>query len=200
MGWRFGSARFASGHSTDRKVLPAMNRRTLVKTAAAPMIASPRIFGANSRLKIGVIGVGGRARWLMQYFGRELDDVDLVAVADCYLARCYNKDPRQQRGTPLNDGWERWAKYDSYQKMLDKEKLDAVWVETTTHARARAAIHVIQAGVDVYAEKPIHLTVEEGRTLVRAARKYNRVLPRRAVSNGRCPLTATPANSCAPAK
>lgn len=138
------------------------------------MIASPRIFGANSRLKVGVIGVGGRARWLMQYFGKELDDVDLVAVADCYLARCYNKDPRQ-RGTPFNEGWERWAKYDSYQKMLEKEKLDAVWVETTTHARARAAIHAMQAGVDVYAEKPIHLTVEEGRAMVRAARKYNRV-------------------------
>lgn len=142
---------------------------------AAPMIASPRVYGANGRLKVGVIGVGNRARWLMQYFGKELDDVDLVAVADCYVARCYNSDPRQQRATPLNEGWERWAKYDSYQKMLDKEKLDAVWVQTTTHARARAAIHAMQAGVDVYAEKPIHLTVEEGRAMVRAARKYNRV-------------------------
>ena len=55
-----------------------MKRRTFLGTAAAPMIASPRIFGANSRLKIGVIGVGNRARWLMQYFGKELDEVDVV--------------------------------------------------------------------------------------------------------------------------
>jgi predicted dehydrogenase len=152
-----------------------MKRRDVLKAVAAPMIASPRIFGANGRLKVGVIGVGNRARWLMQYFGKELDEVDLVAVADCYLARCYGKDPAQQRATPLNEGFERWAKYPSYQKMFDKEKLDAVWIQTTTHARALAAINAMQAGVDVYAEKPIHLTVEEGRAMVRAAHKYKRV-------------------------
>lgn len=152
-----------------------MNRRAFVKAAAAPMIVSPRIFGANSRLKVGVIGVGNRARWLMQYFGKELDDVDLVAVADCYLPRCYGKDPGQQRATPLNQDSDRWAKYSSYHKMFDKEKLDAVWVQTTTHARALAVIHAMQAGVDVYAEKPIHLTIEEGRAMVRAAQRYKRV-------------------------
>ncbi len=151
-----------------------MNRREFVTAVAAPMIVSPRIFGANSRLKVGVIGVGSRARWLMQYFGRELDEVDLVAVADCYLARCYGKDPGL-RATPLNEDWERWAKYDSYRKMLDKEKLDAVWVQTTTHARALAVVHALQVGMDVYAEKPIHLTVAEGRAMVRAVQKYNRV-------------------------
>ncbi len=153
-----------------------MNRRGFIQLAAAPMIASPRIFGANSRLKVGVIGVGNRARWLMQYFGQELDEVDLVAVADCYLARCYGKDPAMKRATPFNAGSERWAKYPSYHKMFDKEKLDAVWIQTTTHARALAAIHAMQAGVDVYAEKPIHLTVEEGKAMVRAARKYKRVV------------------------
>jgi predicted dehydrogenase len=140
------------------------------------MIVSPRIFGANSRLKVGVIGVGNRARWLMQYFGKELDEVDLVAVADCYLPRCYGKDPGQQRATPLNPDSEKWAKYSSYHKMLDKEKLDAVWVQTTTHARALAVIHAMQAGVDVYAEKPIHLTVEEGQAMVCAAKRYNRIV------------------------
>jgi predicted dehydrogenase len=153
-----------------------MKRRDFLTTAAAaPFIASPRVLGANNRLKIGVIGVGNRARWLMQYFGRELDDVDLVAVADCYLARCYGKDPGQTRATPLNDDSGRWAKYPSYRKMLDSEKLDAVWIQTTTHARALAAIDAMQAGVDVYAEKPIHLTVEEGRAIVRAASRYKRV-------------------------
>ncbi len=152
-----------------------MNRRAFLG-AAAPMIASPRIFGANGRLKVGVIGVGNRARWLMQYFGRELDEVDLVAVADCYLARCYAKDPSMGRAAPPPDAFERCAKYPGYRQMFDKEKLDAVWIQTTTHARAMAAIYAMQAGVDVYAEKPIHLTVEEGRAMVRAARKYKRVV------------------------
>ncbi len=152
-----------------------MNRRQFVQMAAAPMIASPRIFGANNRLKVGVIGVGNRARWLMQYFGKELDEVDLVAVADCYLPRTFGKDPGMARATPLNEGWEKWAKYDSYHKMFDKEKLDAVWIQTTTHARALAIIQAMQAGVDVYGEKPIHLTVEEGWAIRRAAKRYGRV-------------------------
>jgi predicted dehydrogenase len=152
-----------------------MNRRGFLQAAAAPMIASPRIFGANSRLKVGVIGVGNRARWLMQYFGREVDEVDLVAVADCYLVRCYGKDPAMQRSTPFNEGSDRWAKYSSYHRMFDQEKLDAVWIETTTHARALAVIHAMQASLDVYAEKPIHLTVEEGRAMVKAAARYKRV-------------------------
>ena len=152
-----------------------MRRREFIQAAAAPMIVSPRIFGANDRLKIGVIGVGNRARWLMQYFGKELDEVDVVAVADCYLARCFGKDPGMARATPLNEGYERWAKYDNYHRMFDKEKLDAVWVQTTTHARALAVIHALQAGVDVYAEKPIHLTVEEGQAMVRAVARYKRV-------------------------
>lgn len=59
--------------------------------------------------------------------------------------------------------------------MLEKEKLDAVYVPTTTHARALICIHAMQAGCDVYAEKPVALTIAEGRSLVKAARKYNKV-------------------------
>jgi len=60
--------------------------------------------------------------------------------------------------------------------MLSKEKLDAVFVETPTHARVWCCVQALQAGVDVYAEKPLSLTVAEGRTLVKVARKYNRIL------------------------
>jgi predicted dehydrogenase len=74
-------------------------------------------------------------------------------------------------------GWRaRLVKYQDYRRMFEKEKLDAVFVETTTHARVLVAIHALQAGLDVYAEKPLTLTVAEGRTLVRAVRKYKRVL------------------------
>ena len=59
--------------------------------------------------------------------------------------------------------------------MLSKEKLDAVFVATTTHARILVCIHAMQAGLDVYAEKPLTLTIEEGQYLVRAEQKFGSV-------------------------
>ncbi len=59
--------------------------------------------------------------------------------------------------------------------MIEKEKLDAVMIETTTHARSWIAILAMQMGMDAYIEKPMALTISEGRTMVRAARKYRRV-------------------------
>ena len=59
--------------------------------------------------------------------------------------------------------------------MIEEEKLDAVMVETTTHARAWIAIQAMQAGLDTYIEKPMALTISEGRTMVCGGAKYSRV-------------------------
>ena len=69
----------------------------------------------------------------------------------------------------------KWGAYQDFRKMFEKEKLDGVMVETTTHARAWIVIQAMQAGMDVYIEKPMCLTIAEGRAMVQAARKYNRV-------------------------
>ena len=165
-----------------------MNRRDFVKATtagSAPFIIPSHVLGkpghpgANDRIKVGFIGIGGRARWLIQYFGNEVPEAEIVAVADCHLPRCYGKDlfTNQRNGVPpLPANAERWAKYPSYHKMFEKEKLDAVFIETTTHARVLASMHAMQAGLDVYAEKPVALTVAEGRTLVEAVHKHKRVL------------------------
>ena len=142
-------------------------RNFLQATAAAPLVVPSRVFGANDRIRLGFIGLGGRARWLIT--NEEYPGAEIAAVADCYLPRCYE-------AAKLREAGERWGKYQDYRRMFDKEKLDAVFVETTTHARVLVAIHALQAGLDVYAEKPLTLTVAEGRTLVRVVRKYKRVL------------------------
>ena len=69
-------------------------------------------------------------------------------------------------------GGKPWGVYDDFRAMIEKEKLDAVMVETTTHARAWIAIHAMQMGMDTYIEKPMCLTIAEGREMVNAARKY----------------------------
>jgi predicted dehydrogenase len=95
-------------------------------------------------------------------------------VADCYLPRCHGKDPSSRAAPhPLTD---RWAKYQDYRRMLEKEKLDAVFIETTTHARVLAAMQALSLGLDVYAEKPLALTVAEGRILQKAVAKSGRIL------------------------
>jgi predicted dehydrogenase len=155
----------------------AMNRRNFLSTvssaASAPLFVPSNVLGmggkpgANSRIQVGFIGVGGRARWLLSYF--DMPEAQLVSVADCYLTRMDETAARHPQGG-------KWRKYHDYRKMFEKEKLDCVFVETPTHARVLINIHALQAGLDVYSEKPLTLTVAEGRTLVKAVRKYNRVL------------------------
>ena len=94
----------------------------------------------------------------------------MVAISDCFLPRCDEAAKLLPTDAPPA------KKYQHYQDMLQKEKLDAVFVETCTHARVLALIHAMQAGCDVYAEKPQSLTIAEGRTLVKAVHRYNRVL------------------------
>src|ERR1035438_7102686 len=90
--------------------------------------------GANDRIKVGLIGFGGRARWLMQYIGDDVPEAELVAVADCYLPRTNGRDPGGA-ATAMSDKAAKWAKYQYFQKMFEKEKLDAVFIETTCHAQ-----------------------------------------------------------------
>jgi predicted dehydrogenase len=149
-------------------------RRFLKRSAAATAIAMPYLLpgrvlaapgrpGANERVVIGFIGTGGRARQLMDHVPA---DGRIVAICDCY---------RQRTIDTLNEKQQDWKTYQYHQEMLDKENLDAVVVATPDHARVLPCIHACQAGLDIYAEKPLTLTIREGRVLVNTVRKYNRV-------------------------
>ncbi|MCC6392212.1 MAG: Gfo/Idh/MocA family oxidoreductase [Bryobacterales bacterium] len=148
-----------------------MRRRHFLSLSGATLAASAAAraakVGPNDRIRIGFIGLGGRARWLLA--NEQFPGAEIVSVADCFLPRCDEAARTRPEG-------EKWRKYHDYRAMFDAEKLDAVFVETTTHARALIALHAMQAGLDVYAEKPLTLTVAEGRILVKAARRLGRIL------------------------
>lgn len=136
---------------------------------AAPTFVPARVLGreggpgANDQILIGVIGVGGRARQLIEQVpagGR------IVALADCYLQRATDA---------LRQFQAKWKVYQDYRQMLDLEKLDAVIVGTPDHVRTLPCMHAVAAGLDVYAEKPLTAYVREGRQLVDAVRKHNRI-------------------------
>ncbi|MCG3197895.1 MAG: Inositol 2-dehydrogenase/D-chiro-inositol 3-dehydrogenase [bacterium] len=162
-----------------------MRRRDFLRQGAvglsltvAPLIIPRRVLagpegpGANDRIHIGLIGPGGRAHSLLDESPK---DVRLVALADCDLRQCrkYNKWVAEKRPDLAT---EKLPHYQDYRAMFEKEKLDAAIVATTTHARALICIHSMQAGLDVYSEKPLTLTIEEGRYLVRAEQRYQRIL------------------------
>jgi predicted dehydrogenase len=147
-----------------------MRRRDFLGSSAAvafPFVAPRSVLGANDRIEVGIIGVGGRAKWLIEH--EDFGDARIVAIADCFA-------PRLTEASKLHPQGEKWAKYTEYRDMLEKTRLDAVFVETTTHARALIALHALEAGLDVYAEKPMTLTVQEGQVLTNAVRYYKRVL------------------------
>jgi len=156
-------------------------RRGFVQTAAAAL-AGPWLIpsgvlaasgrpGANDRVRVGLIGSGYRSRDLTKESPR---DLQIVAIADCDLRQiaAYLEATAKFDCSVVVPGC---VQYQDYHRMIAREKLDAVIVATTTHARTLICLDAMQAGLDVYAEKPLTLTIEEGQCLVRAERKYGRV-------------------------
>jgi len=151
-------------------------RRQVLKASAAalaaPALAPARVFGlegnapAGETVKVGVIGCGGRSRLIRE--GADVKGFKVVAACDCLRERAEKYVKELSGGQP-------WGVYDDFRQMIEKEKLDAVMVETTTHARAWIAILAMQMGMDAYIEKPMCLTIAEGRAMVNAARKFKRV-------------------------
>ncbi|MEX0977985.1 MAG: Gfo/Idh/MocA family oxidoreductase [Pirellulales bacterium] len=138
--------------------------------AGAPLFISRRALaapgkpGANERITVGAIGVGGRAALLLQQLP---ESAQIVALADCNL-------PRAEAFKAKMKG--NWPVVQDYRKLLDRQDIDAVIVATGEFQRVVPCIHACQAGKDIYAEKPLTLYVREGRALVNAVRRHGRVL------------------------
>jgi predicted dehydrogenase len=148
-----------------------MKRRNFLSASVGaigfPYVAPSTVLGANDRIDVGFIGVGGRASWLIRH--EDFGEHRIRAIADCWA-------PRLTEAAKLHPDGDKWAKYTDYRRMFEKEKLTCVFVETTTHARVLIMMQALQAGLDVYGEKPLTLTVQEGQVLLKAVRRYKRVL------------------------
>ena len=146
-----------------------LQRSTALAAAAAsgPLIlpsgvlGAPGQPGANDRVGIAYIGMGRRAGQLLAL----PKDCRIVAVADVNIKNAETFAARRNC-KPFQD----------YRKMLELADVDAVMIATPDHWHALHAIHACQAGKDVYVEKPMTLTIREGRLMVEAARKYKRVV------------------------
>ena len=144
-------------------------RRSFLRTsaqAAAVWTAATysRIYGANEKVNLGLIGAGERGRGVMSQFVKT-GSVEVTAVCDVYAEMI----DRAKRTAPE-------AKpYVEYRDLLQQKDLDAVLIATPDHWHAATAIDALNAGKDVYVEKPLTLSIEEGPRIVKAARVNNRV-------------------------
>jgi len=153
----------------DGERLTSMTRRTLLRSAPAAgivMTASSwsRVLGANDRIQLGAIGPGVRGRYVLEGFLKD-PAVDVRALCDVWSSQI----DEALRIAPKAKG------YRDHRRMLETEKLDAVLVSTPDHWHAPLAIEALNAGLHVYVEKPLTLTMAEGPAIVRAARVNKRV-------------------------
>jgi predicted dehydrogenase len=119
--------------------------------------------GANDRINVGFIGIGRQAGGLLQQLLKQ-KDAKFIAVADVNLTRA-NEMKAKHGATPYQD----------FRRLLDNKDVDAIVTATPEHWRSNICIPACQAGKDLYAEKPVTLTIHEGRLMVEAARKYKRI-------------------------
>jgi predicted dehydrogenase len=146
--------------------MTSFTRRDFARSAGlATALSYSRILGANDRLRMGYIGLGNRGDQVHDAF---LEHGDQQTVAVCDLREDYMDFAiKKSRATP--------RKYRDYKKLLDDTEVDAVVIATPDHWHALMFVDACHAGKDVYVEKPLSLTVAEGRRMVEVARQSKKV-------------------------
>jgi len=135
-----------------------LNRRVFLASAA--MAAAP-----SDTVRLGAIGTGGRGRLVMTTFQKD-PTVRITALCDVY-------EPNLERAISMAKGA---TSYREYRKLLADREVDAVLIATPEHWHHRMVLDALQAGKDIYVEKPLCHTPEEGVDLVEAERQSNRVV------------------------
>ncbi len=146
-----------------------LSRRDFGKQAIAAGLATAlsatRVHGANDRIRVGFIGLGNRGDQVLDGF-LEHRDAEVVAICDLhqpyldFAARKIGNSPQQ---------------FKDYRRLLELKDIDAVAICTPDHWHTLMGIQACEAGKDIYIEKPLSLVVAEGRKIVEAARRHQRV-------------------------
>ena len=156
--------------------------KSSVAATAAPFILPSSVWSAETkpseRLTMGFIGMGKQNRGLLRGFmGRSTTEV--VAVCDVDRTRRDRalemvNERYEQRGRP--DGWKGCKAYNDFRELLERRDIDAVCIATPDHWHAIITIAALDAGKDVYCEKPLTHNIHEAKAVIAAVKRNNRVL------------------------
>lgn len=160
-------------------VSQGISRRNFLAGAAAA-VALPAVIPASAlgkdgavapsdRIGTGHIGVGGRGSGhLGGFLNRK--DAQVIAVSDPYKSKCAKAKAR------VDKKYKGCAAFQDHRELLQNKDIDAVVIASPENWHALQSIHAVAAGKDVYCEKAISLTIPEGRAMVKAVRRYGRIL------------------------
>src|SRR6202142_1076658 len=136
---------------------------TLFRSVAVTALSYSRILGANDRIGLGVIGTGGRGTYVMRLFQKN-SEVDVRALCDVYPARFKEALAGAPNARTFGD----------HRKLLELAEVDAVLIGSPDHWHKDHAVDAMNAGKDVYSEKPMCRLREEAPVMVRTARATGR--------------------------
>ena len=146
------------------------NRRTTIglglAAAATSAASAAQVLGANDKIRVGFIGVANRGGQLMDAFLAQ-DDVQPVALCDVDQRAFAKSRPKVSGEIDLEH---------DFRKLLDRQDIDAIVIATPDHWHAIQTVMACDAKKDVYVEKPLAVTVHEGRRMVEATRRNDRVV------------------------
>jgi len=140
-------------------------KQSVLGTAALLAYPPARVLGANDRVRVGMIGVGGRGQELLNQV-LELRDVQLVAIADIYSRR---REEAKKAAPSIQT-------LDDHRRLLDMKDIDGVIVASPLHTHARHFMDTLAAGKDLYAEKTMTWSIPEADQCLDAAKKSDRVV------------------------
>ena len=162
------SALTSAGIALGTKAFPYQNERKLI--------------GPNDKIRVGFIGLGNRGSKLLSWF-MENNDVEVAALCDVYepyilrdRSKVSDKYIKIGKAPKMNESIHSNVKrYKDYRKLLDQKDIDAVCIATPDHWHALQTIHAFEAGKHVYVEKPLTITINEGRRMINAQKRYDKI-------------------------
>jgi len=158
--------------SARKSLMESITRRDFTTAALLAALAPApfaKVRGANDDVRVAVVGIRNQGANHIEWFGN-IPGVRVVAICDPDKQVL---DREQQKFKKRN---EKVDAYPDYRKLLEDKAIDAVVTATPNHWHALVTVWACQAGKDVYVEKPVSHNIWEGRQMVRAARKYKRIV------------------------